>query len=291
MALIDLVHDTFGSAFRISRWFIPGHDGIDLAAKEGTPIRAVAAGTVSYARDARTQADKGSKGWAMGGGNVVNINVGGDLRTQYAHLSRIVVSEGQHVSKGQIIGYVGKTGGQTSSGAYGGPGAEFVGAHLHFGLWNTRTNKMVNPKAFLEKAGKVTPTQGDDWQKPSLGGFNNLVSFPVGHVITANDITSISKKLSDAGWFENSIQQIAFEEFMKQNALGKAWDKSLQDKLAGQAIADAQNIGNAVDVGGAIGNLGGTLVQVATFGAAIVLVIVGLFMYQRSSDGGVRVAA
>jgi murein DD-endopeptidase MepM/ murein hydrolase activator NlpD len=83
------------------------HEGIDIGASEGTPIRAAAAGRVVYA------------GWMSGYGNLVAIDHGRGISTAYAHQSRIGVGNGQVVSQGQTIGYVGCTG-------------HCFGPHLHF---------------------------------------------------------------------------------------------------------------------------------------------------------------
>jgi murein DD-endopeptidase MepM/ murein hydrolase activator NlpD len=83
------------------------HEGIDIAAGSGTPIRAAAAGRVVYA------------GWMSGYGNLVAIDHGGGVSTAYAHQSSIAVGNGQVVSQGQTIGYVGCTG-------------HCFGPHLHF---------------------------------------------------------------------------------------------------------------------------------------------------------------
>ena len=98
------------------------HAGIDLAAPEGTPIRAAESGRVVLA------------GWTGGYGNYTCIAHGGALSTCYAHQSRYGTSVGANVSKGQVIGYVGNTGNST-------------GAHLHF---ETRVNGTpVNPMGYL----------------------------------------------------------------------------------------------------------------------------------------------
>jgi murein DD-endopeptidase MepM/ murein hydrolase activator NlpD len=83
------------------------HAGIDIAASSGTPIRAAAAGRVVYA------------GWMSGYGNLVAIDHGGGVSTAYGHQSQIAVGNGQVVSQGQTIGYVGCTG-------------HCFGPHLHF---------------------------------------------------------------------------------------------------------------------------------------------------------------
>jgi len=98
------------------------HEGIDIAPGYGTPIHASKAGTVIFAG-------------TMGGyGNVVIISHGGGFSTLYAHQSRLAVSNGQTVSQGQVIGYVGSSGHST-------------GPHLHFEI---RVNGVAqNPMRYL----------------------------------------------------------------------------------------------------------------------------------------------
>jgi murein DD-endopeptidase MepM/ murein hydrolase activator NlpD len=97
------------------------HEGIDIGAACGTPIRAAAAGRVIYA------------GWMDGYGNIVVIDHGGGLATAYAHQSSIYVSSGS-VAQGQTIGAVGSTGHST-------------GCHLHF---EVRVNGTpVDPLGYL----------------------------------------------------------------------------------------------------------------------------------------------
>ena len=94
------------------------HGGTDFPAAKGTPIYAVADGIVSAARAMSSY------------GNCVQISHGtaddgNNYATLYAHMSSIAVSEGQTVTKGQVIGYVGNTG--AVSGKNG-------GYHLHLEL-------------------------------------------------------------------------------------------------------------------------------------------------------------
>jgi murein DD-endopeptidase MepM/ murein hydrolase activator NlpD len=98
------------------------HDGIDIAAPTGTPVRAAACGTLSTA------------GQQSGYGNIVCITHTSQFSTCYAHLSRFGVSNGAQVQQGQVIGYVGCTGNCT-------------GPHLHF---ETRVNGQAqNPSPYL----------------------------------------------------------------------------------------------------------------------------------------------
>lgn len=98
------------------------HEGIDIAADRGTPVRAVADGIVaSISSDAEL-------------GNNIIINHGFGISTRYAHLSQISVKVGQKVKKGEIIGKVGSSGLTT-------------GPHLHY---EVRMNGIaMNPRKYL----------------------------------------------------------------------------------------------------------------------------------------------
>jgi len=96
------------------------HGGIDIRAKEGTPVAAAADGIVSHVNED-----------SFYNGKLVIINHGYGISSTYAHLSKINVSEGQKVKQGDIIGLVGSTGRST-------------GPHLHFGVsWR---NVYVDPQ-------------------------------------------------------------------------------------------------------------------------------------------------
>lgn len=75
------------------------HTGLDIGASHGTPIKAAAAGTVTY-----------SGNCGDGYGNYVVISHGNGVQTLYAHCSQLLVSQGQKVSQGQLIAKVGATG-------------------------------------------------------------------------------------------------------------------------------------------------------------------------------------
>ena len=96
------------------------HRGIDFRAGYGSPILAVADGTVARA------------GWAGGYGNQVRLSHASGVGTSYSHMSRIAVRAGAHVRQGQVIGYIGTTGLST-------------GPHLHFETY--RNGAAVNPRS------------------------------------------------------------------------------------------------------------------------------------------------
>ena len=99
------------------------HNGIDMACTQGTPIYATRGGVVTTASYQ-----------AGGAGYYVSINHLDGFSSIYMHMTHYVVSAGQTVSQGQLIGYVGSTGIST-------------GPHLHFGISYAGT--YVNPLAYI----------------------------------------------------------------------------------------------------------------------------------------------
>jgi murein DD-endopeptidase MepM/ murein hydrolase activator NlpD len=112
----------------ISQEYGPYHDGIDIAGRSGSPIRAAGAGVVAFV---------GWNPWEFRPSFIVVIAHGGGLSTLYAHLQgRAVVGQGQTVRRGQLIGYMGNTGNST-------------GTHLHWEVWQGGDWMPVNPRAYL----------------------------------------------------------------------------------------------------------------------------------------------
>jgi murein DD-endopeptidase MepM/ murein hydrolase activator NlpD len=109
------------------------HPGIDLAGSYGTPIYATAEGTVLRA------------GWNSGGyGNLVEIDHGRGIVTRYGHMSAILVSAGQHITRGQQVGRMGSTGRST-------------GNHLHYEV--RIDGRPVNPIPFMKSTDYVLAMQ------------------------------------------------------------------------------------------------------------------------------------
>ena len=99
------------------------HSGVDLAGPEGTPIVATRDGTVT------------SAAYHSGNGNYVTINHGDGFSSSYLHMTRYIVSVGQKVKAGQVIGYMGNTG-------------YSKGSHLHFTIYYNGST--VNPADYLD---------------------------------------------------------------------------------------------------------------------------------------------
>lgn len=98
------------------------HAGIDIAAPYGSPVRAAADGDVTGIR------------MGAGYGREITLDHGHDVITVYGHLSAMIVVPGQHVTRGQVIGYVGQSGRST-------------GPHLHY---EVRVHMVpVNPHKYL----------------------------------------------------------------------------------------------------------------------------------------------
>lgn len=100
------------------------HEGLDIAAAEGTEVRAVQSGTVTFA---------GRRG---GYGNTVEIRHADGTTTRYAHASRIHVRKGDHVEVGEALADVGSTG-------------QATGPHLHFEA--REDGKPIDPEAYLRR--------------------------------------------------------------------------------------------------------------------------------------------
>ncbi|NBC14870.1 MAG: peptidoglycan DD-metalloendopeptidase family protein [Gammaproteobacteria bacterium] len=103
------------------------HKGIDIAAKHGTDIVAMADGIVIFS---------GRKG---GYGKIVEVRHANGLETRYAHNHRNLVTEGDMVRKGQVIAKLGSTGRST-------------GPHIHFEV--RRNGEAVNPMQYLDLSKK-----------------------------------------------------------------------------------------------------------------------------------------
>ena len=98
------------------------HGGIDIVAKQGTPIKATSAGVVVFS------------GWTYEMGNLIIIYHGDDYLTHYGHNQQNIVSRLDIVKKGDVIGLVGNTG--ISS-----------GPHLHFEIW--KGNRSIDPLIYF----------------------------------------------------------------------------------------------------------------------------------------------
>ncbi|MCF7820100.1 MAG: M23 family metallopeptidase [Candidatus Pacebacteria bacterium] len=108
---------------RITQYYSWKHKGLDIANKTGTPLYASEAGTVIYA------------GWSTGYGYNVLLDNGGGMRTRYAHASKLYVSKGDKVDKGETVAAMGSTGWST-------------GPHIHFEV--IINGSLMNPLNYIK---------------------------------------------------------------------------------------------------------------------------------------------
>ena len=112
----------------VSRTFLgddegkPMHPGIDIAASVGTPVRCALEGVVK------------SAGWDDIYGNLIVVEHSESLSTVYGHNDKILVKEGDHVTKGQVIATIGNTGRSTAP-------------HLHFEV--LKKGNPIDPELYV----------------------------------------------------------------------------------------------------------------------------------------------
>ena len=164
--------------YTLTQGFGGAHNGLDMAAPGGTPIRAAFDGNVSQS-------------WfsPYGGGNEVQIKHAGGWETWYSHNSRNLVKAGQTVNRGMQIGLVGTTGNST-------------GNHLHYMVMKGGWPNVVDPSPFLGGGG--VPDGGFN---PIAGIIDGLMgafrgAFSAGGMLT-DIVMGIGRKL--AGDMGNAI--------------------------------------------------------------------------------------
>lgn len=134
------IADTFGAPRGEGR----RHEGIDIFAPRGTPVRSATAGIVLR------------QGWNRLGGRRLLVFGPGGICHYYAHLDSYAgLAVGDEVVAGQRLGYVGNSG-----------DAATTPTHLHYGLY-TFAGHAINPFPFVGPAGPPTPADGGDLRLPT----------------------------------------------------------------------------------------------------------------------------
>ena len=132
-----------------------GHNGIDLAAPIGTPVKASLSGTVIGTGD--TDKVRGCYSF----GRWVMVKHGNGLSTMYSHFSQVTVSQGQSVSTGMLLGYSGETGYAT-------------GPHLHFGVYVSSATQIL---ALGQATNRKTPCATAVMPVTPLAGYLNPLNY------------------------------------------------------------------------------------------------------------------
>jgi peptidoglycan LD-endopeptidase LytH len=117
-------HSSGGFTYQPNSTHPKGHMGVDMRCPAGTPVYPLEAGVVS------------NVGTDPMGGNVVNVQHPGNVRTYYAHLSTARVQKGDKVTKDSVLGAVGNTG-----------NASHTFPHLHFQVW--QDGQIQDPARFF----------------------------------------------------------------------------------------------------------------------------------------------
>jgi len=146
------------------------HKGVDFAAPTGTPIYAAGDGVIEKA------------GWFSSFGKYVRIRHNSELKTAYAHMSRIKVKAGSRVSQGDVIGYVGTTGRST-------------GAHLHYEV--ILKGRHVNPRSVnLPTGERLTGTNMANFKNKKASISRQFSSLVNDTKVAQNDIDILGEKLN-----------------------------------------------------------------------------------------------
>jgi len=165
------VTSRWGMRFHPIRRVRRHHAGVDYGAPQGTPVRSVSRGVVTFA------------GWQNGYGNFVCIKHEDGHESRYGHLSRILVRKGAWIAQGKTIGNVGMTGDAT-------------GPHLHFELLAGK--KHIDPQGKVKTSLRSVPKLLKDRfavvAQPLLRSLDNVAATPAPS--TRNNIRSDATPLS-----------------------------------------------------------------------------------------------
>ncbi len=148
------------------------HEGVDYAARSGSPILAAAAGRVLRTGTSSTY------------GRFVEIEHSNGVTSFYAHMSRVGATQGQIVQAGQEIGKVGTSG-------------RVTGAHLHFEI--RRDGQQINPERFLGKSFEVASVIPQPRSALSmLASSRSMPDAPIPYAVVAGLVSTVSSAASSA---------------------------------------------------------------------------------------------
>lgn len=182
-----------------------GHNGLDIGAPAGTPIYAAADGVVRF--EGWGKSGSGYAGWAGNPSGVWTLIDHGDIYTGYAHQMDTVVSAGQAVKQGQMIGRVGATGDASGPHTHW----EFIGKAPNFG--NGYAGR-IDPQQFLQSSQEVKdmPIQNTDdyytWWRRAMNVIRgrDLPRDEFGNGFVGNDNFAMLKSVLTSGEVDEMVQ-------------------------------------------------------------------------------------
>lgn len=225
----DSDRNTFGHTVDPITGRMRDHTGEDMAAAAGTPIYAPAGGVVNTATPS---------GGAYG--NQIILDHGAGEESMYGHLSGMVVTPGQKVKKGDLIGYVGSTGRST-------------GPHLHWETWkdgesldpNTLFGRGAPPQEVLEAALAKFGGQQAPSGPPQQSNNNELA-----HNDGLNALMQAIREQESGGDYavQNGIGAMGAYQIMPGNISGDAgWDmEALGHNITGQEFLNNPSLQNEI---------------------------------------------
>ena len=247
--MASLAQEFFGVAVGSGPYAGKPHTGIDLPAKDGTPVYAATTGKV-------TRVDSKDPG----GGLIVEVtDATGRIVTQYAHLSAADVKVGQAVAQGQQIAAVGHSGAAT-------------GAHLHFGVkvdgkWRNPLDYLPGIEGTPLGAYSVNATLASTSNDPSIANPGWWNSF-------SSDVNAFAKDHPGATWRDFAMNRFGDFHFVPAwtstdilkatDALGIS-DKPVSTADATRVAAKALNLGAGGNPLSALGDWASGLAAVLGF--------------------------
>ena len=213
------ITSTFGPRYVFGE-YDPGHGAIDIGTGEGTPVIATKSGTITFTNEGCSVGDHSCGG---GYGNYIKMEHGDGIESLYAHLRQVLVSEGDTVVQGQIIGYSGNTGRST-------------GPHLHFEIRLNGTK--VDPLEYVDPE-NPRPVQSyiladvDDTGSSAEENKAAVCTALLNSGFSENAVAGMMVNIAAEGGFRTNNLENCYEENQCCTVNGKNYGYCVHTEIAG----------------------------------------------------------